>query len=548
MFPYNARMRKFAPWLLILVSTVIAVAAYLQTLHYPFVNDDAIYLVENTKLTGLQSADLWRLFIEPYNPYEFLPLRDLSYWIDIKLAGLTPSVFRLHNILLYVLCLPLIYGVTLGIWRYFRPVDAASAPWAAAAVTALFVLHPAHVEAVVWIASHKDVLSSVFSLLALWFALKAKQEHGLASAYAIAALLALLAAMLSKATAVAVAPVMALLWILCWRDTPESLRQRSGLLWPLASLLLAASIALIFFASSSVKTTAYFGVEIITRALAILGWLARLAVSPEHRLFYHPVLEDPSLPVMVALGVAVLAAAGMAAAMIMRKRSLEGFALITFLLLCIPYIQFIPYKTHSLVSDRFLTLSVWPFVLLIVALSWRLKTIPRIALLFAIALLWGYQTVERPRDWRSYEALMDADLQAHPGNYLPAFQKIMSYQLPQGRFREAGELASNITIPEARDIMSKLVEVAIDLRDVSMTGDPRNAITHLHSLEPLLKQAPVQAKWDPAMLHFWKVSRDSFTLEWQWLVKSFPDDAEVRNSARLSLASVLKYGNAAASP
>lgn len=542
------RMRQVAPLALVLGGITVAVAAYLQALDYPFVNDDTVYVVDNTKLAGLHLAELWRLFTEPYNPYEFLPLRDLSYWFDITLFGLTPSAFRVHNILLYLLCLPLVYGTTMAVWRYFRPADAASAPWAAAAVTALFVVHPSHAEAVVWISGRKDVLSTMFSLLALWFAVKAKREQGLSHRYATAALVALLAAMLSKATAVAVAPVIAMLWMLFWHDIPMPNRHRSVLLWPLASLVLAACIALIFSANSTVKASVYFGVEVITRALAVLGWLVRLAVSPESRHFIYPVFDDPYLPVMVTLGVAILLAAIASVVMILRKRSLEGFALIAFVLLCMPYTQLIPYVTPSLVSDRFLTLAVWPAMLLIVALLWRLKTVPRTALLLVIALLWGFQTVERPRDWRSYEALVDTDLRAYPGHYLPAFQKIMSYQLPKGRFREAGEMAGNITVPEARDIMTKLVEVAIDLSDVSRTGDPRDAMTHLQNLEPLLKQPPVQAKWDPAMLHFWKESQDSFVLEWQGLVKSFPDDASVRYNARLALVSVLNYGNAATQP
>jgi hypothetical protein len=543
--PSLARMRQHVPPALALLGALVAVAAYLQALHYPFVNDDTFYLVENTKLAGLQPADLWRLFTEPYNPYEFLPLRDLSYWFDITLFGLAPFAFRLHNILLYLICLPLVYVTSIAAWQYFRPADTASAPWAAAAVTALFAVHPAHVEAVVWISGRKDVLSTMFSLLALWLALKAKWEHGLCYRYAIAALAALLAAMLSKATTVAIAPVIALLWMFFWHDIPLQSRRRSVLLWPLASLLLATIIALIFSANSSVKAESYFGVEVIIRALAVLGWMARLAVSPESRHFIYPVFDDPNLVVMVILGITIVIAALVSIVAILRKRTLEGFALIAFVLICMPYTQLIPYNTPSLVSDRFLALGEWPAVLLIVALSWRLKAVPRMVILLAIALLWSYQTIERPRDWRSYEVLMDSDLQAYPGHYLPSFQKIMSYQLPKGRFREAGELANNITVAKARAIMSKLVEVAIDLRDVKNTGDPRVAITHLQNLGELLMQPPVQTKWDPAMMHFWQESQVSFVLEWQWLVKNFPDDVEVRYNAKQSLDSVLKFGDAA---
>lgn len=79
--PSLARMRQHAPLALVLLAVIVAVAAYLQALDYPFHSDDGVYITGNTKLLGLHLSELWRLFIEPYNTFsEFLPLRDLSYW------------------------------------------------------------------------------------------------------------------------------------------------------------------------------------------------------------------------------------------------------------------------------------------------------------------------------------------------------------------------------------------------------------------------------------------------------------------------------------
>lgn len=543
-----ARMRQLAPLLLVLVSAVVVVAAYLQALNFPFVLDDIAYINWNTKLTGLHLSELWRLFTEPYNDFsEFLPLRDLSYWFDITLFGLNSAAFRVHNIILYLLCLPLVYATTLGLWRYFRPADAASAPWAAAAVTALFALHPAHAEAVVWISGRKDVLSAMFSLLALWLAVNAKREQGLSPRYAAAALLALLAAMLSKATAVAVAPVIAMLWIIFWRDIPAQHRRRSHLLWPLASLLLAVCVALIFTASSTVKEPVYFGVEAVTRLLAILGWLARLAVSPGSRHLYYPVFEDTYLPFRVALGVAVLAAAAAGGVMILRRRSLEGFALVTFLLLCVPYTQLIPYVTDSLVSDRFLALAVWPAMLLVVALSWRLNPVPRTALLIVIALAWVFQTVERPRDWRSFEALVDADLRAYPGYYMPAVFKISSFQLPRGQYRDAENLASSITTPEIRDAMIRMIKIHHGGdADAATTGKLQEAMAMLWMLGHDLKQFPVQARWNQPLNNLWIKMPTFLAIEWGYLAARFPDDVSVRYNAGLWMLDAHRYDDAVA--
>ncbi len=517
-----------APYTLVFISACVAVAAYLQALHYPFVLDDALYISKNTKLAELHLTGLWRLFIEPYNGMgEFLPLRELSYWLDMTLFGPNPPAFRIHNIVLYLLCLPLIYAITAWTWRHFRPADIAGAPWAAAAVTALFALHPSHTEAVVWIAGRKDVLSGLLALFALWLAVAAKRGRGLSSPHAAAALVALLAALLSKATAVAVAPVIAMLWLLFRRDMPAPKKHRL-LLWPLAALLLAAGFALIFAANSTSTIPFDFGLESATRSLAVLGWLARLAVSPESRHFFYPVLDDPYLPVMVAMGLAVAALAAVGAIAMLRKQSLEGFAVVVFLLLCIPSLQLIPYSPPSIVSDRFIFIAVWPVLLLTVSLSWRLKPLPRTILLLVIALSWIYPTVERTRDWRSFEAMVETDFRAYPGYYVPAVYKI-TIQLEQGLRRDAIETANSIADPGLRNVMNRVIMAD----QVVFAGEPREAMKLLGQLGAELGALPVQDRMNPHLANIQMRRFVILTGQWKYLLGRFPDDVSVRYNAGL---------------
>ncbi|MGA8864441.1 MAG: hypothetical protein WBM09_07075 [Gallionella sp.] len=74
----DAFVRKIAPALLVSLCAVVAVMAYLQALNYPFILDDFVYIVWNTKLPQLHLAQIWKLLVVPYNDtFEFLPLRDL---------------------------------------------------------------------------------------------------------------------------------------------------------------------------------------------------------------------------------------------------------------------------------------------------------------------------------------------------------------------------------------------------------------------------------------------------------------------------------------
>jgi tetratricopeptide (TPR) repeat protein len=149
-------------------------------------------------------------------------------------------------------------------------------------------------------------------------------------------------------------------------------------------------------------------------------------------------------------------------------------------------------------------------------------------MLLVIALPWGFQTIERPRDWRSYEALIDTDLRAYPGHYMPAMHKIIGVQLPR-LYREASETANSITIPELRGIMIEMVEAdhAVNVSAVA-TGKPQEAMALLWKLGLDLKQRPVQAKWNSPINNLWVMGDTLLTFEWGSLAKQFPDDASVR--------------------
>lgn len=541
---FSYRIRPFLPIALLVLCSLATLAVYLQALHYPFISDDEYYITNNSKLAALPLNELWRLFIEPYNPLEFLPLRDLSYWLDIKLFGLNPPAFRIHNIILYLLCLPLIYVNTSGLWRYFRPAEAASTSWVAATVTALFVLHPVHVEAVVWISGRKDLLAALFSLLSLWYAINAKREQGFSMAFAIAALVSLLAAMLSKATAVAMAPVIALLWMIFWRDISSFNKRNYLLIYPLASMLMGLVVTLFFMSKSTISEPAYYDIESFYRALAILGWLARLSVSPENHYFFYPVFEDSKPSVMIILGALILVSVVAGAVINFRKRTLAGFALVVFLLLCMPYMQLLPFKTTSLVADRFLFLAAWPALLLIVLFAWRLKLLPRIILLLAIALVWSYQSYKLPDDWRNEEVNTEKLLAAYPGHYLPAFQKIWG-ELREARYSVATETANKIIVPEYRNMMIGMIQMTYVLRfKTSSSGKPDEVFALMQNFESALNHLPAQSKWNPPMRYVRDRGKYVLALKGTHLAEQFPDDALIRYKVGLWKLDVSNYQEA----
>ena len=306
-------------------------------------------------------------------------------------------------------------------------------------------------------------------------------------------------------------------------------------------------LLLIFIANNKGYDTvpAYFGIEAVKRSLAALGWLSRLAISPENRHFFYPVFEDAYLSVMVALGAAVLLAACAGAVMLLRKRSFSGFILAAFFLLCVPYLQLIPAKPPSLVSDRYVALSAWLAVLLIVSLVWRLKPALRIAVLIVIALPWAYQTIERPKDWRSFEALVDNDLRAYPGHYSPSAYKIISVQLRNGMFRDAAETADKVKVPEVRDMLFSEIDANYSVYvDAASTGKSDRAIASLLIFGRILKEAPAQIRWNAPMKYIWDEGDVALANLWWLMAYRFPNDAMVNYHAGLWLLDSRKYKNA----
>jgi tetratricopeptide (TPR) repeat protein len=145
-----------------LLAAVLLVAATLLTywpsLENGFVFDDVDYVTNNPQVqAGLTGPSIWWAFTTGHAS-NWHPLTWLSLELDHDLFGLRPWGYHLINLVLHVANTLLLFLV---FWRM------TSALWRSALVAALFALHPLHVESVAWVSQRKDVLSTLFGLLAL---------------------------------------------------------------------------------------------------------------------------------------------------------------------------------------------------------------------------------------------------------------------------------------------------------------------------------------------------------------------------------------------
>jgi tetratricopeptide (TPR) repeat protein len=134
-------------------------ALYWPACDHEFVNyDDDIYVSANPEvLGGLRPVGLWWAVTTNHDA-NWHPLTWWSLQSDAELFGPGPRGFHRTNVLWHAVNAALLFltlhGLTRSVWR-------------AAAVAALFAVHPQHVESVAWVSGRKDVLSTFFFLVTI---------------------------------------------------------------------------------------------------------------------------------------------------------------------------------------------------------------------------------------------------------------------------------------------------------------------------------------------------------------------------------------------
>ena len=137
----------------------ITLAAYWQIGDHEFTNyDDTLYVTYNSHVQqGLAGSGIIWAFTTT-DEANWHPLTWLSHMLDCQLFGLNPRAHHLSSLLLHLANVVLLFAVLKRM---------TGALWKAAFVSALFALHPLHVELVAWVAERKDVLSTFFWFLTI---------------------------------------------------------------------------------------------------------------------------------------------------------------------------------------------------------------------------------------------------------------------------------------------------------------------------------------------------------------------------------------------
>lgn len=169
---------KWAVLLLILAGFI----AYGNTLKNGLFWDDDEFIKRNEFIRSFSQWPNW--FGQPLtmgagvNSNYYRPLLMASFTIDYHLWGLWPAGYHFENILWHTTAAILIFIFLTELLRNFRPPTGGSnfklAKLIAFATALLWLVHPAHVEAVTYANSRGDSMATVFILLSLILWMKNK--------------------------------------------------------------------------------------------------------------------------------------------------------------------------------------------------------------------------------------------------------------------------------------------------------------------------------------------------------------------------------------
>jgi len=297
----GSRPRAESPWLrsglaaalIVLVLSVFGQARSFGFLHF----DDQTYVAKNPDVTsGLTS----RSFVWAFSTgraANWHPLTWLSHMIDVELFGTWAGGHHLVNVAFHAMTTLLLFSLLLGI---------VASPWTAAALAALWAVHPLRCESVVWVAERKDVLSGLFWMATVlaWRRYAAGGRQG--AAYALA-LFWFALGLLAKPMLVTLPFVLLLLdfWPLGRRGARSLLVEKI----PFFGMALASAIVtfLVQQGGGAVARVEQVpaGLRLANAIVAVSTYLFR-TLWPVHLAAFYPF--DPALPVWQVAGSALFLA------------------------------------------------------------------------------------------------------------------------------------------------------------------------------------------------------------------------------------------------
>ena len=406
-------------WFIPIVLISIVFVIYGQVQGFQFVNyDDNLYVTANSHVKAGLSFSAVRWAFTTGHASNWHPITWLSHLLDVTLFGENAGWHHLVNVLFHAANACLVFLL-------LRWMTAQT--WPSAFVAALFAVHPLHVESVAWVAERKDVLSTLFWLLAMIAYVRYTRRNS-ASAY-VAALLFFSMGLMAKPMLVTLPAVLLLMdyWPL---ERLSGTRARRVIIEKLPFFVMAAASCVVTFwvQRSGHSVTAIDALPVglrVENAVVSYGRYILMTVWPVRLAAFYP-HPGPGLSIwsVIISGVFIVAVSiGVVAARRTRPYLLIGW--LWYLGTLIPVIGLVQVGAQAL-ADRY---TYVPLIGLFIMAAWGvqgmgwltrsrkgalLAGIPASGILVIFSVLAMIQT----QYWRDSAALFGHALRVTSGNYL----------------------------------------------------------------------------------------------------------------------------------
>jgi protein O-mannosyl-transferase len=368
---------------IVLLCIVATAVLYAGDLHLGFFRvDDQQYVVSNPWIQGITWEHFTQILFNPYY-LNYSPLHLLSYALDYAVGGLNAHAFHLSSNLWAGVVAGFVYLVALALTQERRTAVVAAL---------LFAVHPAHVEAVAWISSRKDLVAAVFVLPCVLAYLKYRQRGAIG--WYIASLLLFLFALLGKLSVASFPAVLMVLdLVLEKRPLSRSIIDKTPFLF------LAALVAV---AVQHAQPSTGLQPDLAMHAKAFVQSLWLLTGLGNYVIYRVPPAPGGTLSQLVWLG--ILLGLFVLPLLICKRYPVATVSIYWILFTYLPT-QVLPFSYP--VTDRYLFL---PSVGAVILIAWllmkatdrlhRWKVVAATTLVTAVSFVWLTKTIDYLSEWR----------------------------------------------------------------------------------------------------------------------------------------------------
>jgi tetratricopeptide (TPR) repeat protein len=401
--------------LAIIVLYVLGFAVYLNSFPVPFVFDDYPNIRDNESIR-LESIDVEGLraaAVESHVPRR--PIANLSFAINHLVGGYDVKGYHLVNIFIHVANGALVYFLALMLLRRnqalgsSQPASSRRLQLAALLAAAIFIAHPAQVQAVTYIVQRMTSMATMFYLLSMLLYLLGRERRGVAGRGACwaGALVSWMLALGSKEIAATLPVMIVVTEYLFYRDADKPWLGISPW-YPLLAVTATIGVSLFYLGVDPAATiTAEYtyreftvGERLLTELRVLVYYLSLMMfpfpgrLSLEHTFTISRSIVDPVTTLAAA---ALLAAMFLAALRLARHRPIVSFCILWFLVTLSVESSFVGLE---LVFEHRLYLPMFAFALAVAYLFFLTRARHgALAVTLGVALIAALATASVMRNW-----------------------------------------------------------------------------------------------------------------------------------------------------